>query len=327
MSEKENQEENTAIKTKPLKTKSLKTKHIKTGISIPSEDTNRTRASGVILRQDIGLLLLLLGFLGAALIVSFSDTNALRAQNVILMMVLAAVCMLSVMRAKAAAVIAAAMEILFFTMYKLFLYATEQASIEITAFLWPAVIVITVAGALMFIYGFAFVEQVNHILNDRVGELTVIDPLTGIQNLRGLYATLFRVMSNARRHPEFKFGLLMIRLRYAEEIRKVLTAAEFNELRVRIAGIADQTLRLEDEAFTIDDEGSVAVMFFSSEDGAAVVKDRLMQALTAEDAFPRIRERTLQLDFSIVYRMYEQELERDAMKFVQLVENEFAYEV
>ncbi len=304
-----------------------KGKGIRMSLTVPTENTKGTRASGVLLRQDLGLLMFLFGLLGAAVLVSLSSTDALRVQNMTLMLVLATVCMLAMMRAGTAAVIAAALEILFFTIYKLFDYAENGTPIETGAYWWPALIVVTVAGALLFIRGFSRIEQINGILNERVGELTVTDPLTGLQNLRGLYATLSRDMADAHRHEEMKFGLMMIRLRYADEIRKVLTRGEFDEVRIRIARIAEKTLRLEDEVFTIDDEGSVAVICITDEEGAAVVRDRLMSALTADGAFPAIRERTLRLDFSAVYRMYEMELNHDAMKYVELVENEFAYEV
>ncbi|MGN1023981.1 MAG: GGDEF domain-containing protein, partial [Lachnospiraceae bacterium] len=312
---------------KPTDQKDKKRKKFRLSMSVPAADTNKMQAGSAILQQDLGILMFLLGLLGAAVIVSFSSTNELRMQNIILMLVLVAVGMLAMMRAGTAAVIAAALEILFFTIYKLFTYAESEAVIEKSAYLWPVIIIVTVGGALLFINRYARVEQINAILNERIGELTVNDPLTGLQNLRGLYAALSRLMSTAKRHEGMAFGLIMIRLRYSDEIRQVLTKEEFDRVRIRIAQVIENTLRLEDEMFTVDDEGSVAVICIADEKGTEVVKGRLISALTADDAFPTIRERTLRLDFSTVYRMYDRELNHDAMKYVELVDREFAYEV
>ena len=96
-----------------------KRKGMRMSLTVPTENAKEMRASGVMLRQDLGLLMFLFGLLGAAVLVSLSSTDALRVQNMTLMLVLATVCMLAMMRAGTAAVIAAALEILDSVFYDL----------------------------------------------------------------------------------------------------------------------------------------------------------------------------------------------------------------
>ena len=122
-------------------------------------------------------------------------------------------------------------------------------------------------------------------------------------------------------------GLMMIRLRYAEEIRKVLSRQQFNDLRVMLANVIQNALRVEDRVYSLDDAGSMGIIFFSAEAGAPVVKQRLINAVSGKDMLPGLVGQKLTVELSVVWKMYRPELGKDAMRMISEVENEFAYEV
>ena len=284
-----------------------------------------TSTSWKILAQDLGILVFFVCVGGGAMITALAGSEVLY-QNIILLMVLLLISMLVVMRAQVAGAIITALSLLGFTVYKLYMRVAYNASIEWTAYLWPVLILGVLGGMTLFISTFSTLEGVNSILNRRLNELTVVDPLTGMENMRSLVITLKRYMALCERNGTL-MGLMMIRLRYAEEIKKVLSRDQFNELRFNMAATVQNALRLEDRVFSIDENGSLAVIYFSAEAGAGVVKGRVLNAVANKNMLPELEKQTLIVELSVVFKQYNKEMGKDAMKLVNEVEKEFAYEV
>lgn len=278
-----------------------------------------------VLLQDLGILLNLVCLFCGTMIAAFSR-DSVRTQNMILLAAMFLIVVLVVFRAEMAATVITAFFILIFAAYKVYSYAADGTGIELTAYLWPVLLVGARGSLQLVIQRFARSEQFNHLLNRQVEELTYVDPLTGLENVRSMYNTLPRYMEMASRNS-ISLGLMLIRLRYAEELRSVLTEREFNDLRQRMASITEATMRIEDRIYTVGQDGMMGIIYFSDEAGAKIIKNRLQNAFAAKDAFSGIREETIRVDVSIVYHQYENSMGRDAMKFKILTEGEFAYEV
>ena len=71
--------------------------------------------------------------------------------------------------------------------------------------IWLAVLVIGIAGFLIV---------------PRLGRKTSGDAVTGMENLRSMVGSLRRYMALSERNGT-SMGLMMVRLRYAEEIKKI----------------------------------------------------------------------------------------------------------
>ena len=284
-----------------------------------------TSTSRKILAQDLGILLFFVCSGAGALITALAGTAVLY-QNVVLLMVLMLISMLVVLRARIAGAVIAALSLLGFTVYKLYMHIAYKADIEWTAYLWPVLVMGVLGGMTLFISMFSTLEGVNGILNRRLNELTVIDPLTGMENMRSMVISLTRYMALSERNGTM-MGLMMVRLRYAEEIKKVLSQDQFNELRFAMANTVQDALRLEDRVFSIDEDGSLGIIYFSAEQGATVVKGRVLSAVANKNMLPNLEKQTLTVELSVVFKQYYKELGKDAMKYVNEVEKEFAYEV
>ncbi len=282
-------------------------------------------ASRLILIQDLGILLFMLSMLGAALITGLTDKE-LMYQHTALMLAMLLSALLTGLRAQVAGTVITALSVLVFTVYKLYIRLAYFTPIEWTAYLWPALLAAALGGMSMFISLFSSIEGLNGVLNKRLDELTVIDPVTGLENLRSMGSGLKRYMALSERNGT-SMGLMMVRLRYAEEIKKVLTRTQFNDLRHILATVIQNTLRLEDRVFTLDEEGSFGIIYFSLENGAPIVKSRIMSAVQKENMVPDLVGQQLTVEVSVVYKQYDASLGKDAMKYISEVEKEFAYEV
>ncbi len=278
-----------------------------------------------ILLQDLGVFLFMTSIIGGSLIVALEEKELLY-QNVALLFGIFLVGLLIILRAKTAGIIVSSVIILVFTIYKLYMRLAYLKPIEWTAFIWPLLVIATLAGMTLFVSLLSTIEGVNSILNRRIDELTTIDPLTGLENLRSMVGSLKRYMALSERNGTF-MGLMMVRLRYHEEIKKVLTTRQFNDLRHILAETIANVLRMEDRVFTIDENGSIAIIYFGEEKGVSVVKSRILHAVEKQNMLPDLNEQMLTVELSIVHRHYDKSYAKDALRYISDVEKEFAYEV
>lgn len=285
----------------------------------------KVSTSGKILAQDLGLLLFIV-CLGVASLITALAGKELLYQNTVMLLSILLSSLLLTMRAKVAGTVTAGLTILIFTAYKLYARFSSASSIEWTAYLWPLIVLGALGGMSLFVSLFSVIEGVNGILNKRLDELTVIDPLTGLENMRSMVSSLKRYMALSERNGT-AMGLMMVRLRYAEEIKKVLTRAQFNDLRHILAITVQDVLRLEDRVFSIDENGSLGIIYFSQEAGASVVKSRVLSAVANKNMLPDLNQQALTVELSVVYKHYDKSYTKDATRYINDLEKEFAYEV
>ena len=282
--------------------------------------------SRAVLIQDLGLLLFMLCLLAGSLITGLSGRELIY-QHTALLLGMTGAALLMVMRAKVAGTVLTGLGILAFAIFKLYNRIAYSVPIEWTAYVWPVLLAASLGGMAMFVSLYSTIEGINGILNRRLEELTVMDPVTGLENLRSLVNSLKRYMALSQRYGT-GMGLMLIRLRYADEIRKVLTRNQFTDLRHLLAETVQRVLRMEDRVFTMDEAGSLGIIYFSQEAGAPVVKSRLQEAVKKTDMLPSVPGQSLNVEISVVFRQYNPEImERDPLKFISEVEKEFAYEV
>ena len=148
-----------------------------------------TKTSRIFLFQDLGILLFMVAVLAASLITALSGSPLLY-QHVALMMAIMLLAVLLGLRVRIGGMVVAGVSILLFAVYKLYSYFAYHAPIEWTAYLWPLIIVCALLGMTAFISYFSQIEGVNSILNVRLDQLTVMDPLTGLENNRSMVSSL-----------------------------------------------------------------------------------------------------------------------------------------
>lgn len=282
-----------------------------------------TKTSRIFLIQDLGILVFMTAVLGAALLTVLSGSSLLY-QHIALILGITLSSLLLGLRARIGGIVISGILLLLFAVYKLYNRFAYNIPIEWTAYVWPVVIILAMVGMIVFISYFSQIEGVNNLLNIRLDQLTVMDPLTGLENNRSMVQSLTRYMALSERKGT-EMGLMLIRLRYAEELKKVLTATQFTELRHNLAITVQDVIRMEDRVFSIDDVGSLGIIYFST--GASFLKGRLLTAVANKNLLPDLNEQLLTVDLSIVYKQYDKAMGKDAMRFISELEKEFAYEV
>lgn len=132
-----------------------------------------------------------------------------------------------------------------------------------------AFIVLPLLGALaagVFNKGVQSMDTENTLLHRQVEELVLVDEVTGLYNQRALYRDL-RIMVHYCDRNHLPISLMLVQMRYGTELEGILSRRQYLELRQRLAELAQNNIRVEDRAYCIDEQGTIALLLTTSEPG------------------------------------------------------------
>lgn len=285
----------------------------------------KKRATGYLL-QDTGLVLLLLCIGGAALAVGIVD-DSMKTEFVVMLMGTFLAILLAGFKLTGISVVTGAFEVLLYTAYKLFSFFTYSTEIESICYVWVILPLLSVGAMTVFMYGSRQTELENDILKEQVEELVLVNSLTGLYNLRSLYIDLQKQAAYCERN-NMTVSLMIIKLRFGQELKKVLSKRNFEAMIQRMAVIITDAVRLEDRTYSLDNEGMVGVILTCNQENSKFVRDRIRASLEKKDAFAGIVERAIRVEVKIACLEYDKEkYGPDMILFKQKVENELQYDV
>lgn len=278
------------------------------------------------LLQDIGIVgVLVFIFIQVAMIVLLPE-EASRLENLIMMLGVFALIVLAALKLNYLAVILSAVQVIIFAVYKIYRSTAYGDAIGWWSYLWIFLPSLTVCSMIAFMEVNRRLDLTNEILREQVEELVVLDSLTGLPNLRSLYSDLERQMSYSKRWGQ-PMTLMILQLRYAQELESILSKSHFRELKQRLAERLEEDLRLEDRIYAIGEDGSFAVILICDAAGAEFVVKRIKANVEAPEAFSGIKDRPIKVEIKLGYLQYDAETMENAMGFRQKVENELQYDV
>ena len=216
----------------------------------------KKRTTGYLL-QDAGLVLLLLCIGGAAIAVG-SVEETMKPEFVIMLMGTFLAILLAGFKLTGISVVAGAFEILLYTAYKLFSFFTYSKEIESVCYVWVILPLLSVGAMVAFTYGSHQTELENDVLKEQVEELVLVNSLTGLYNLRSLYIDLQKQVAYSERNHMI-VSLMIVKLRFGEELKRVLSRRNYEALIQRMAVIITDAVRLEDRTYSLDNDGMVGV--------------------------------------------------------------------
>ena len=290
-----------------------------------AQEAIRARRGGTA-AQSVALAVFLTGIAGAALTIALSAGDSLRAYLVMFFAMCACV-WLAAYRFRYLAVILGALQMLTYTVYQL--YGAIGAGRHFTPadYAWLFLPETCIAAMIAFMSGVHRVEQMADVLEDKIASLEVVEPVTGLPNLRSLYMDLERQMAYAVRNG-VELTLIIFELRYEQELRSILTGAQFAQLKRRMGALAEEAMRLEDRVYAIDERGSLGIVCMGcGREGAVTVRNRVRGALSGKESFEGILDRKLRVDVRAGYATYDREEIENAMALKQRAESELQYDV
>lgn len=278
-------------------------------------------------RQDLGILALFAVLFAGALIVIDTPTE-MRLEFIVMLLVTFFCMLFAAFRMTMASVVLTGVQITIYTTYKVFFYYSSGETIQLLHFVWIFYPLLSIAAVNFFINGNARLEAENIMLKDQVSKLVLIDPLTGLYNLKGLYLDLQGQIGLAARKG-IDITLMIVALRYEAELKKVLGTENLDIVKQRLAAIVQDIIRIEDRVYAIDDKGTLAIILSCDAEGAEMVKRRVKEKLTSFEAMPEIvKNKVIRIDLQFGYLQYDKEtFGRDLIRYKQCTESELQYDV
>lgn len=278
-----------------------------------------------ILIQDVGLLLFLISLI-ASIGVLYAGGSGLLIENSVMLIVTVISIVLVTFFMDIAAFVVVGSQIICYSAYKLFILYEKGTAINIYSFAWLILPIVIVGAMKLFISGRNRLELENSMLRQHVEELVMIDPLTGLYNLRSFYYDIDRQIRYTRRN-QLPLTLMIIKLRYGQELRKILSKKNFDKVKQRLAEIIGEAIRVEDNQYSIDNDGSLAIILTCDETGGELVRNRIRSMVGEKGAFDGITDSSIKVEVQIAFIQYREEIGNDTAFFKQSVEKELQYDV
>lgn len=286
------------------------------------DNLSQRRKSSLL--QDLGLLIFLFSILAAAMTVAFGGSR--RGEYMVLFALMSAEALLAAYRFRYVAAGLAGLQVLAFAAYTLFQSAVNGVNIVLLDYVWLALPLTSTAGCQLFTAQIYRIERSNDLLGQQMESVVLLDALTGLYNLRALYIDLQRQMAYASRNKT-PISLMVVKLRYPEELHSVLNRRHFEMLIQRLGEILSNGVRLEDRCYAVDTQtGEFAILLTCDQTGAGFVRRRIETACGQKDAFAGILDKAIRVDLRIACVQYEEGIP-NAIEFKHKVDSELQYDV
>lgn len=275
--------------------------------------------------QDIGIVVMLAALLIISIVCAISGEELLN-ENIIMTVITFVAVILAAFRVTSFSVIVASIQTMSYMGYKAYSMFVLNNEINYASYFFIVVPGLAVAGMLLFVKGVNRLQRDNNILSNQVEELIMINPLTGLYNLRSMYMDIQTQISYAERTNK-NICLMILRPRYKKELKEVLSKSQFEEAVVKLSKYVYDTVRLEDRVYSLDNDGTLGVLLTCNRNGAKLVEKRLREKIDNPEAFTDIAERPLRMEIQLGCLEYKQDYNRDAILFKSRVEEEVAYDL
>ena len=277
------------------------------------------------LTEDLGMLVFLATIFFSVLIVCNSEKEFLIENNIMmLIMFFSIIC--TVFFNPTVGIIIAASVILTFTAYKLFNMYDYGIKITIHSYAWLILPILSVGSITLYKKGSEKIEIENSILKQQVEELVMVDPLTGLYNINSFYHDVLIQIQYTKRN-NIPFTIMIVKLRYEQELKRVLSKTNYEVLLKRLARILEDVLRLEDKSYSLDENGEFGAILTCDGEGANIVKNRLRANIEKREAFDGITYKSIRISVQIAFIQYNVEMGNDIMGYKEKVESELQYDV
>ncbi len=274
----------------------------------------------------LGIGLLLLSFILAVVITGITGSDTIM-ENIIMTVLLAVAAVITIAGYLTIGIIVAAATTVVYAGLKVYSLVALQKPLLPVSLLWVVLPAMAVVGISLYVKRYSPLTLENALLKKQIAELVMIDPVTGLYNLRSLFMDIQTQISYAERNDS-PISLMIVRLRYPAEMRKVLKMPQYEKVIKQLSLLMVDTVRLEDRVYSIDENGGFAVILTCDRDGTKIVENRLRGKLDDPKWFEGISDKQIRTEVKIGYLQYDKtKYNRNANLFKDDVEEEVNYDM
>lgn len=294
--------------------------------NVKSDNSKQTIAKQGQGLQYVGISLTIAAFIIAIIIVNFSGAQHFT-ENIIMSVAMGISIVFITLSYTTVAIVIGAASIVGFIGIKVFGIMMASGTIEPLSFLWILAPVMAIVGMYLYVSGNSSFALENALLKKQIAELVMTDPVTGLYNLRSMFMDIQTQISYSERNKT-AISLMIIRLRYPDEMKKVLKPSEYQTVVKQLSLLLVDTVRLEDKVYSIDDNGGFGIILTCDRKGTKLVEKRLRTKLEDPKWFENVSDKhQVRTEVKVGYLQYDAKYNRDANAFKEDVEAEVEYDV
>ncbi len=274
-----------------------------------------------------GIGLTLLAFILAVAVTNMTGSEYF-AENLVMTIAMAVSVVIVVAGNTMIAVVVSAIATVVFAGLKIYSAIALSRSFPPVSFLWVILPAMCVVGIVFYVKRYTPLLLENALLKKQIAELVMIDPVTGLYNLRSLFMDIQTQISYAERNNS-PISLMIIRLRYPAEMKKVLKKTQYDKVVKQLSLLVVDTVRLEDRVYSIDENGGFGIILTCDKEGTKIVEKRLRSKLDDPKWFEEVSDKQqIRAEVKIGYLQYEKsKYNRNANQFKDEVEEEVEYDL
>lgn len=162
-------------------------------------------------------------------------------------------------------------------------------------------------------------------LKDKNQKLVMIDSEVGIRNMKAFMNEMPIYISMVKRHRTIPLTLMVTRIKYSKNIRKIIGDEEYGKLIKLIGTKTSDMLRDEDRKYILSDD-TFAYILITDENGSNIVKNRMKQRI---DEIVIEESKVLggvKVEIQVGVCEWKEEI-NNSIEFLRLAESELDYDV
>lgn len=168
-------------------------------------------------------------------------------------------------------------------------------------------------------------QENNELLKNKYKNLVTVDEVTGLGNIKHFYSTLEKEIGKSNRHKS-NLSLMMIKLPYYKEIRKIIGEEKTYKLIKDISNIIIDSTRTEDERYYLESDMLAIIMPYTDFDGANIVKERIKKNISELNLEINQGKSYIDIDTKVAIVEYKESIQ-SAIELKNLCEEELQYDV
>lgn len=274
----------------------------------------------------LGIGLMLLAFILAIVVTNVTGSDCFT-ENIIMTIAMAVAVVITVAGYLTMAVIVSAVATVVFAGLKIYSIIMLHQEFPPISFLWVILPAMCVVGIALYVKRYTPLTLENALLKKQIAELVMIDPVTGLYNMRSMFMDIQTQISYSERNNS-PISLMIIRLRYPAEMRKVLKSSQYEKVIKQLSLLLVDTVRLEDRVYSLDENGGFGIILTCDREGTRIVEGRLRNKLNDPKWFEDVSDKKIRTEVKIGYLQYDKaKYNRNANEFKDDVEEEVNYDM
>lgn len=167
----------------------------------------------------------------------------------------------------------------------------------------------------------------NDQLQRQAARLATIDEGTDLKNIRSFHKDV-TVFSGISVRYQIPLTLLVIKVKYWNELRRMIDAVQLSEAIYDVSRISQASIRTNDVLYLLDKEDATwGLLLFTDREGSKVVIDRIKQSLLQFNTQDFADKYKIELNLKIGAVQYDPDVIESPLDFIARAKKQLEYDV